>query len=317
MSAAPRHSVIVPAYNAVRTIRTTIQSVLAQTASDLELIVVDDGSADTTAEIVAEYAASDRRVQLIRQANGGTAAARNRGLTEARGDYVSLLDNDDAWLPWHLERTAAALAAHPEAGLGYADAWIFNDATGRVNRRTSLSFYPDRAEPDADVEDLLASLLVKNFITASSTTMTRNALDRVNEFESTMRGTDDWDMWLRIATAGFTARLIDPEPTTILRFSESSQSSDLAMMVRGNTEVLERAVARLPGGSSAGTLAAERLAINADWLRRLENPTRGEAIEAAFRRTFGPVKRAALARRDLVEPPEAVRAVMQFDVAGI
>ncbi|MEZ5061019.1 MAG: glycosyltransferase family A protein [Solirubrobacterales bacterium] len=317
MNAAPRHSVIVPAYNGQRTIRTTIQSVLAQTVSDLELIVIDDGSVDATPDIVAEYTAAETRVQLIRQPNGGTAAARNRGLAAARGTFVSILDNDDAWLPWHLERTAAALEVRPNVGLGYADAWIFNDATGRVNRRTSLSFYPDRAAPDADVESFLAALLVKNFIIASSTTMTRTALDLVGGFEAALRGTDDWDMWLRIAMAGMNACQVDPEPTTILRFSATSQSSDLAMMVRGNTEVLERVVARLPDGSGAGALARERLAINAEWLRSLEDPTPGEAIEAALRRTLGPVKRAALAHRDLVDPPAAVRAVMQVDVAGI
>ncbi len=278
--------------------------------------MVDDGSADSTPDVVAGYAAVDERVRLIRQANAGTSGARNRGLAEARGSLISLLDNDDAWLPAHLERTAAALDGHPEVGLAYADGWIYEDAMGRVNRRPSLTFYEDRAAPDADVDELLAALLVKNFIIASSTTMTREALERVGEFDPELRGTDDWDMWLRIATAGLTARQVAPEPTVILRKSARSQSNDLAMMVRGNAEVLERTVARLPSGSEAEALAEQRLAVNREWLATLEAPTRGQAFEGMLRRRLGPVKRAALERRDWIEAPPEVSAVIHGPDGG-
>lgn len=310
MNATPRHSVIIPAYNAPATISTAVESVLAQTVTDLELIVVDDGSADSTPDLVERLASTDRRLRLIRQPNAGTAAARNRGLADARGSLVSLLDNDDAWLPTHLERAEAKLGARADAGIAYADAWILEDSTGRVNRRTSLSFYGDRAAPDAGVDELLAALLVKNFIIASSTTITREALNRVGEFDPGLRGTDDWDMWLRVATAGLTALQSGSDPSVVLRKSADSQSSDLAMMVRGNTEVLRRAVARLPAGSDAAALAHARLAADERWLRRLEAPTRLEAAAAAVRRALLPLRRAALERRAWIEPPAAVGAVI-------
>lgn len=306
MSPPPHHSVIVPAYNAPRTIRTTVESVLSQTTTDLELIVIDDGSADQTPAVVSSYADRDPRVRLIRQANTGTAGARNRGLAEARGELISLLDNDDAWLPHHLERAEATLADRG-VGVSYADAWILSDETKLLHRRTSLSFYADRAAPDAGAEQALAALLRKNFIIASSATLTRTALELVGEFDAELRGTDDWDMWLRVTGAGLSAHLSDPEPTVLLRRSERSQSSDLAMMVRGNTEVLERALARLPQGSPARPLAERRLSEDREWLRELESPSVTEALAGRVRRRLGPIKRMALERRDWIEAPAAVR----------
>ena len=315
MNPAPRHSVVVPAYNAPETIRTTIESVLAQSTADLELIVVDDGSADETPEVVAGYAAGDPRITLIRQENAGTAGARNRGLADSTGAFVSLLDNDDAWLPRHLELAEEAFAADPSAGIAYADAWILDDETKRVHRRPSLSFYEDRAAPNANAEDVLGALLRKNFITASSATITRSALDLVGDFDASLRGTDDWDMWLRITAAGMTARQAGAEPSVLLRKRSEQQSSDLAMMVRGNTEVLRRALERLPEGSPAHALAAERLAEDERWLSSLVEPTPGEALEGFLRRHLGPVKRAALERRDWIVAPDDVREAIR-EVGG-
>ena len=90
-------SIITPCYNGERYIAETIESVLGQTYADWELIIVDDGSRDRTAEIAAEYAARDQRIQLFRQTNAGTAAARNNGMRIARGRYIALLDADDVW----------------------------------------------------------------------------------------------------------------------------------------------------------------------------------------------------------------------------
>lgn len=98
-------SIIMPAYNAERTIKESIQSVLNQTYTNWELLVIDDGSADSTGELVREVAARDRRVKLINnQANLGVVATRNHGLVEASGEYIAFLDSDDLWKPKKLER---------------------------------------------------------------------------------------------------------------------------------------------------------------------------------------------------------------------
>src|SRR6185436_10196720 len=111
---APLVSVVVPTYNRAYCLARTIDSALGQTHPSVEVIVVDDGSVDETAEMVAARYGSDARVRLIRQANAGVSAARNTGLRVARGDYVALLDSDDVWEPWKLELQVACMRARPE-----------------------------------------------------------------------------------------------------------------------------------------------------------------------------------------------------------
>jgi hypothetical protein len=108
-----RVSVIVPLYNKARFVQRSLDSIRAQTWTDFELLVVDDGSTDESAEVVAGY--TEPRLRLIRQANAGPGAARNRGLAEARGEYVAFLDADDEWLPEFLARSLACLERHGTA----------------------------------------------------------------------------------------------------------------------------------------------------------------------------------------------------------
>ena len=102
-----RVSVIIPLYNKAPYVRRALDSVAAQTFTDFEVIVVDDGSTDGGAELVAAY--GDSRVRLLRQANAGPGAARNRGIAEARGDILAFLDADDVWLPVFLEESMRLL----------------------------------------------------------------------------------------------------------------------------------------------------------------------------------------------------------------
>ena len=110
----PLFSVVIPAYRVERYLETTLKSVYAQTETDFEIVVVDDGSPDGTAEILRRQ--TDPRLRVIRQANQGECSARNRGMREARGTYIALLDADDAWRPNHLELARQALEAYPEYG---------------------------------------------------------------------------------------------------------------------------------------------------------------------------------------------------------
>lgn len=119
----PIVSIMMPAYNAEHTIEQAIASVLAQTMPDWELIVVDDGSSDGTAQRAAAYAARDARIRLVRQANGGEASARNTALQHMRGELVAFLDADDFYLPDHLALTTAYLEAHPERDGVYTDGY--------------------------------------------------------------------------------------------------------------------------------------------------------------------------------------------------
>jgi glycosyltransferase involved in cell wall biosynthesis len=134
-----RASVVIPLYNKAESVRATVSSVLRQSYADFELIVVDDGSTDSSGLLVASI--EDRRIRVVSQANAGPGAARNRGLAEARGEYVTFLDADDEWEPKFLELGVAALDGHPDCG-----AWVSGRAVGpgRVsqgprNRRMGLT----------------------------------------------------------------------------------------------------------------------------------------------------------------------------------
>ncbi|HEY1092631.1 MAG TPA: glycosyltransferase family A protein, partial [Burkholderiaceae bacterium] len=128
----PRVSVVIPSYNAEGFIAETLRSVLAQSFTDFEIIVVDDGSSDRTPEIAEALG-----VRVLRQANAGVCAARNRGLAEARGEFICFLDHDDYWYPDKLAAQIAEFERDPELGVVYTDIIPWSvDATGT---------YPDPA----------------------------------------------------------------------------------------------------------------------------------------------------------------------------
>lgn len=115
MEATPKFSVVIPLYNKAASVGATLQTVFEQTFTDFEIVVVDDGSTDGSADIVASL--KHPKVRLIRQANSGVSAARNRGIREARAPWIAFLDADDLWTPRHLADIAAETAAHPECGM--------------------------------------------------------------------------------------------------------------------------------------------------------------------------------------------------------
>ena len=116
-------TIIIPLYNKEASIATALRGVLAQSYQDFEVVVVDDGSTDGGAAVVEQF--DDPRIRLIRQANGGVSAARNRGIAEARGEHVAFLDADDEWMPTFLEEIAALIAEYPECK-ARATNYIFN-----------------------------------------------------------------------------------------------------------------------------------------------------------------------------------------------
>ena len=122
-------SVVVPAWRAEKTLAAALDSVLAQTWREIEVLVVDDASPDGTLALAESYAARDPRVRVIAQKeNGGVSRARNRGVREARGEWIAFLDSDDLWMPEKLERQMALAAQHPEAGLFFTgSAFISED----------------------------------------------------------------------------------------------------------------------------------------------------------------------------------------------
>ncbi|WP_437223464.1 glycosyltransferase family 2 protein [Planctomicrobium sp. SH661] len=139
--ATPHISVIIPTYNRERHLPQCLQSVLAQTYRDFEVIVVDDGSTDSTSELMARMQEQDERIKYICKPNGGVSSARNVGIRAARGELIALLDSDDAWLPWKLEAQVAALKSLPEVGMIWTDMATINEQGMQLHDRYLRRMY--------------------------------------------------------------------------------------------------------------------------------------------------------------------------------
>ena len=183
-------SVIIPTYNHARYIAQSIASALQQTHAPLEIIVVDDGSTDDTPAVLAAY--SDP-VRVFRQQNAGVAAARNFGVSKARGEYVAFLDSDDLWHPEKLQRQLERFQADPELGLVHCGMETFDDATGRV-----VEVNVDGAEGWVAKEMLGFRKIV--VFAGSSILIPRRVFDEVGGFDVRLPPSEDWDLCYRIAS---------------------------------------------------------------------------------------------------------------------
>jgi glycosyltransferase involved in cell wall biosynthesis len=230
---APLVSVIVPAYNAQAFVARTLASIRAQTFGDFEVIVVDDGSTDATAEIVAEIAQADPRIRLVRQANGGVACARNRGLAEARGCYLANLDADDLWRPSFLERTVAAFEA---AGEGAVFAFAGSIWIDEHDRPLSANM---RLPGRVDYRELLTRNPVGNGSAALMRTSTVRAIGGYDpELVRNFGQTEDWQLLLQLSWCG--AVVAVDEPLVLYRIVPQSSSHALERSARAALEVIRR-----------------------------------------------------------------------------
>jgi glycosyltransferase involved in cell wall biosynthesis len=194
----PLVSVVVPTHNRARLLKRTLRSILDQRVSDLEVIVVDDGSADETASLAA---GADTRVRVLRNAvPSGVSAARNRGIAAARGGWVAFCDDDDLWSPDKLARQLLA-AEHYRTNWAYA---------GDVNVDDGLHVLSGGPPPDA--EAVLALLPRWNPLSSggSNVIVRTETLTAVGGFDPGLRRTEDWDLWIRLARTGPPACACEP-----------------------------------------------------------------------------------------------------------
>jgi glycosyltransferase involved in cell wall biosynthesis len=184
----PEVSVIISTYNFGHYLTETIQSVLAQTFQDFELIIVDDGSIDHTRQIVAGFGDA---VRYIYQENQGYAAARNTAIRQSAGSLIAFLDADDVWLPHKLELQTNYFARHPEVGVVSANCY-FMDATSRVTGAMAR-----KPQPTGWIFERL--LLTGNFILTPTVAVRRRCFAEAGLFDESLRTTADWDLWLRFS----------------------------------------------------------------------------------------------------------------------
>lgn len=223
----PLVTVVVPTYQGAKFVRQTLDSVLAQTFRDFELVVCDDGSTDETLAILGSYG---DRLRLVKQKNRGVAAARNRAAQTARGEFLAFLDHDDLWEPEMLAKLVPILRADEALGLVYSDALVI-DKTGAVRgqRGQYLTYH------EGDVFD---ALLRGNFIPVETTLM-RTALYReLGGCDEGLRYLEDYDLCLRVARR--TRIGFHPGPLASYRVHDRNLSHNREPMLVEWMAVLER-----------------------------------------------------------------------------
>lgn len=220
-------SVVIPAYNAEATLDETLRSVRSQTYRNLEIVVVDDGSRDGTVAIAKRHAAADRRVRLIEQANGGVAAARNRGIAETGGRYIAPVDADDLWAPEKIARQMEAMrSGGGRVGLVYT--WY-----AVIDGESRIMLKEKRSQAEGDV---LEAICLRNIVgNGSSALMLREAIKAAGGYDSSLRdrnaqGCEDYKLYFMIAEK-YEYRLVR-EFLTGYRELPGNMSSDVRQMLR-------------------------------------------------------------------------------------
>jgi glycosyltransferase involved in cell wall biosynthesis len=219
-----------PAYNVAPYVAAAIRSALGQTFTDFELIVVDDGSKDATAEIVTALTREDGRVRLVQQPNRGLAGARNTALRAARGDTFALLDSDDLWEPEFLEAQLRVLEARPEVDIVTGNGWYLE---GPRHRQLA------RPYPDPRPDPVLASIIGDEWSVFIMSVMRRRVYTAIGPFDEAMRSNEDYDFWLRAAVAGFSFARND-RPLGHYRVRSDSLSASNVRMLRGILHVYRK-----------------------------------------------------------------------------
>jgi GT2 family glycosyltransferase len=289
-------SVVIPTYNRARNCRCAVESVLAQSYGNLEVIVVDDGSRDATREALEGI---DSRVRYLRQENAGVSAARNRGLLAAHGEFVAFLDSDDCFLPWKIEAQLAVLRAHPEAGMVWTDMLVV-DAEGREIRSSYLEeFYaayrhfdrrerlqrgellgsmwsqapPVLAKRRAFVADIGAQMFLGNLVHTSTVLLRRERQEAAGLFDTSLVVTgEDYDFHYRVCRLGPVAHV--DVSSLLYRVGSEDQLTDSRLdvwMARNTLTTLSRVIA---GGATAvglpQSLVRRRMAQVHLWVGRAE-----------------------------------------------
>ena len=237
-------SVIIPTYNSARYLGEAVDSVLAQTFPDFEVLVIDDGSSDETETMMRRYRPP---VRYIRQKNSGVALARNRGISESHGRYVAFLDADDTWLAHKLEKQIEALAGASGAGFCYSAFTVVDSdlkpvSVSRSKRQASA------------LEDLL---LRGNVVGSVCTVLCERALfDTLGGFDPALSQCADWDMWVRMAA--HTEFTYVDDPLVTYRHHGGMMSRNAALLESDSLRVLEKgfALSGLSGSLRAGRRAA-------------------------------------------------------------
>lgn len=245
----PKVSVIIPVYNAERFIKETVESILAQTYQDFEIVVINDGSTDKSAEIIRSF--DDKRIIYSYQKNQGLSIARNEAILKSNGEYIALLDQDDLWLPEKIEKQISLLDSSPEIGLVCSDCYVI-DSQGKIMDKVFNQCKHSKGM-------VLPQLFLDNFISCPTAVIRKLALNKVGLFDPDFSIAADYDLWLRIA------QFFDIEYTDIplakYRIHANNMSCNITLGYKEKIEVIEKCLKRCPAIKDVlKTKVARRLA---------------------------------------------------------
>jgi glycosyltransferase involved in cell wall biosynthesis len=264
-----------PAFNVERYIAEAIDSVLAQTYTDWELVIVNDGSTDGTLAIVERY--RDRfpdRIVLIAHENRGLAGARNSALAAARGEFLALLDSDDAWWPTFLEAQLAILRARPGIAV------VTGNAIARGGRDDGR---PARPSPDPRPDPGLIDILTDETAVFIMSVFRRTVVETIGGYDEQFRTNEDYDFWIRTAAAGFRfAR--NSTPLAFYRRHAASLSANEVRMISGILRVYRKSADAFAEGTPAHAVLEQQFdRFERELLRAQarEALARGDAAHAA------------------------------------
>jgi glycosyltransferase involved in cell wall biosynthesis len=237
---AGRVSVVIPTWNCERYIAQTLRSVLAQSHPPHEVVVVDDGSTDRTAEIVASFGAA---VTLVRQANQGVCVARNQGFARSTGEFLCFLDHDDHWFPNKLAQQLRVFASHPEAGVVFTRFALWQPVDGSFPAPETLAPRED-APPGEEPEFcgwIYHQFLLDCWALTSTAMIRREALERWGAFDPSLPYSEDWELWLRLSRQ---VPFVKLDCVSTLYRQHPEQGNRKVRPLDYRTMLLEQAVAR-------------------------------------------------------------------------
>ena len=264
-------SVVIPTFNCAAYLPEAIRSVLAQTHQASEIIVVDDGSTDDTAAVVAGLG---NGVIYVRQANAGVAAARNTGVARATGSYVAFLDADDYWAPDKLETQLLVMDICPDVDLVCTDFWLAGDEQREsyVKKKYRLfaayrldwpAIFPSRlrlpgTQVDARMGPVFGPLFLGNFVNTSSVLLRRRACERVGPFSERLRTQEDYEYWLKVARKADCA-FVDRPLLAFRQRRHQLTAPDQGLRIAQDVLTVVESMASHVGKTLAPSLVAKRL----------------------------------------------------------
>lgn len=243
----PRVSIIIPAYNVAPFLSEALASVAAQDVTDFEAIIIDDGSSDAIAEAVAPWL-DDPRFRMIRTANRGLAAARNRGISESRAGLIALLDGDDRYRPDYLSVMLARISA------GDAPAFVTCDARSFGNAALDGEIFSQRYTQNEPIT--LSRFLNREVNIFGLSLMRRTAWESIGGYDESLRSAEDLDFWLRLLATGVEGGLA-PHVLVDYRRRSGSLSHSTVPLMRDAGEAFAKLAATLPPGNERA-LAQQR-----------------------------------------------------------